>query len=75
MSHPVSQINPRAKSGWFHTIKVVLMSFVGLRRSNDHEADGEKINPLHLIVVGIGAALFLVVGLMFFARWVVAHSH
>lgn len=74
MSHPLSHINPQAKTGWLHTIKVVLMSFAGLRKSSDHESDGEKINPLHLIVVGIGAVLLLVAGLMLFARWVVASS-
>ena len=55
-----------------HTAKVVLMSFVGLRKSNEHEADAQKINPLHLMVVGIVCAVLLVVGLMFFAQWVVA---
>lgn len=74
MSHPMQQINANTKGGWLHTIKVVLMSFVGLRKSNDHEKDGEKINPLYLVVVGFGGALLLVVGLMLLAQWVVATS-
>ena len=55
-----------------HTAKVVLMSFVGLRKSNEHELDAQKINPLHLVVVGIACAATFVVGLMFFAQWMVA---
>ena len=63
---------PAGQGGWMHTAKVVLMSFVGLRKSNEHELDAQKINPLHLVVVGIACAVIFVVGLMFFAQWVVA---
>ncbi len=75
MSHPLQQINANTQGGWLHTVKVVLMSFIGLRKSNQHEEDAEKINPLHLVVVGIGGALLLVIGLMLLAQWVVASSH
>jgi hypothetical protein len=64
--------NPLQRKGdWFRTLKSVAWSFVGLRNGQEIEADAQKINPIHLVVVGVGIAAAFVVGLIFFVRWAV----
>jgi Protein of unknown function (DUF2970) len=58
-------------SDWFRTIKTVAWSFVGLRNGKEFDAETQKINPVHLMVVGIAGAGMFVAGLIFFVRWVV----
>lgn len=54
------------------TFKAVAWGFFGVRRSADHAHDVNKLNPLHLIVVGlISAAIFIFV-LVMLANWAVA---
>jgi Protein of unknown function (DUF2970) len=59
-------------SDWFRTIKTVAWSFIGLRNGKEFDAETQKINPVHLLVVGIAGAGLFVAGLIFFVRWVVA---
>lgn len=59
-------------SEWFRTVKTVAWSFVGLRNGKEFDAETQKINPVHLLVVGIAGAGLFVAGLIFFVRWVVA---
>jgi Protein of unknown function (DUF2970) len=58
-------------SDWFRTIKTVAWSFVGLRNGKEFDAETQKINPVHLVVVGIAGAGLFVAGLIFFVRWAV----
>ena len=53
------------------TVKAVLWSFVGLRKSTDYQEDIAKLNPIHIIMVGIAGCFVFVVGLMFLVHWVV----
>jgi hypothetical protein len=53
----------------------VLWSFVGLRKGSDYQQDLEKLNPFHIIGVGIGAALLFVLGLIALVNWVVAQPY
>ena len=62
-----------AKSSLWRTVKAVAWSFVGLRKGSDYQEDIARLNPLHVIVVGIAGCFAFVIGLMFFVRWVVAH--
>jgi hypothetical protein len=39
------------------TIKTVLWGFVGIRRRSD--AEGAKLNPVHLIAAIVGVGLFI----------------
>jgi hypothetical protein len=57
---------------WLRTVQAVLWSFVGLRKGSDYQQDLEKLNPFHIIGVGIGAALLFVLGLIALVNWVVA---
>ncbi len=59
------------KPGFFKTIKAVAWSFFGVRRSQDHEADFSSLNPVHVIVAGVGMAALFVLTLVTLVRWVV----
>lgn len=54
------------------SVKAVAWSFFGVRKGRESEQDIAAIQPLHLIVIGIGAALLFVLSLMLFVNWVVA---
>lgn len=54
------------------TVKAVLWSFFGVRKKSAYEDDTQKLNPLHVIVAGVIAAVLFVVGLVMVVRLVVA---
>jgi Protein of unknown function (DUF2970) len=63
---------PHPKSSFWRTVRTVAWSFVGIRKNSEFQEDLAKVNPFHVIVVGIlGAALF-VVALILLVNWVVA---
>jgi uncharacterized membrane protein YidH (DUF202 family) len=53
------------------TLRAVLWAFLGVRRKSDYQQDIERLNPLHLMAVGVVVALLFVFGLMFLVNWVV----
>ncbi len=55
----------------FRLIKVVLWSFVGVRKQTGHDADFKKIKPLHLIIVLHIVLIIVVIGLIMIAKAVV----
>ncbi|HOZ63757.1 MAG TPA: DUF2970 domain-containing protein [Burkholderiaceae bacterium] len=57
---------------FFRSVKMVAWSFLGIRKNSEYQEDLAKVNPLHVMVVGVGAALMLVVGLIVLVNWVVA---
>jgi hypothetical protein len=61
--------NARAP-GLLRTVKAVAWSFIGLRKGSEFEQD-VKLNPLHIVAVGIAAAILLVLGLVGLVHWVV----
>ena len=60
----------RRPSLWV-TLSAVLWSFFGVRRGDAFAADVQRLNPFHIVVVGIGACFVFVIALMLFVRWVV----
>ncbi len=62
--------SPAPKSSWLRTIKMIAWAFVGLRQRSEFEQD-IKLNPLHIIVAGLVAALLLVLALVALVNWVV----
>lgn len=54
-----------------HTVKVVAWSFIGLRGSTDAQQGVKKINPLHVIAVGLVLVFMFVGALVLFVNWVV----
>lgn len=59
------------KSSFLHSVKLVAWSFIGIRSNKGYRDDLAKVNPLHVVLVGIIGALLLVVGLISLAKWVV----
>lgn len=53
------------------TVQAVLWSFIGIRKNADYQKDIEKLNPFHILGVGIAAALLFVLGLIALVNWVV----
>lgn len=54
------------------TMKAVLWSFFGVRKKSDYERDAQQLNPVHVIIAGLLAALIFVVTLILIVRAVVA---
>ncbi|MBX3588940.1 MAG: DUF2970 domain-containing protein [Ramlibacter sp.] len=59
------------KASFLRTVKTVAWSFIGIRKNSEYKQDLAQANPLHIIVVGIAAAVCFVVGLVVLVNWVV----
>lgn len=66
MDEPVHQ----RKGSWLATVNAVLWGFLGVRRQSDYQSDIAKLNPLHIVAVGIVMTFLFVLGLMFLVNWV-----
>lgn len=62
----------RRKMSFGATVKAVLWSFFGVRKNSAYEEDSQTLNPLHVIVAGILAAVIFVAGLLVVVKLVVA---
>lgn len=71
MSEDLKQAVQRKGSFW-QTVKAVGWSFFGVRKASGYEEDISKVNPVHVIVAGLLAALLFVLGLVILVKWVVA---
>ena len=60
------------KTSFLRSIKVVAWSFLGIRSRAGYQDDLAKVNPMHVVLVGLIGALLLVLGLITLATWVVA---
>ena len=56
----------------FRAVQAVLWSFIGIRKNSDGQEDMAKLNPFHVVVVGICLAVIFVLGLIALVNWVVA---
>ena len=70
MSQPSGSAVQR-KGSLLRTVRAVAWSFIGLRKGSEYQQDLEKINPLHIIVVGLLAIFLLVLSLIAVVNWVV----
>ncbi|MDP3834237.1 MAG: DUF2970 domain-containing protein [Hydrogenophaga sp.] len=66
MNEPLHQ----RKGSFIGTVKAVLWGFLGVRRNADYQRDIARLNPLHLIAVGVGMAFLFVLGLIVLVNWV-----
>ena len=67
MSEPVH----RRKGSVLATINAVLWGFLGVRRQSDYQEDIARLNPIHIMVVGVVMAFLFVLGLILLVNWVV----
>lgn len=61
-----------ARTSLLQSLKFVAWSFVGIRSKKGYQEDLSKVNPIHLVVVGLVTALVIVIGLIGLVNWVVA---
>ncbi len=54
------------------TVKAVLWSFSGVRKKSGYDEDTQTLNPVHVIIAGIIAAVLFVLGLLMVVKMVVA---
>jgi hypothetical protein len=62
------------KGSLWRTVRAVGWSFFGVRRGSGFQDDIAKLHPLHVVAVGLAAALCFVGALILLVRWVVATS-
>jgi hypothetical protein len=60
------------KGSLWRTVRAVGWSFFGVRKNSAFQDDVSRLNPLHIIAVGLVAVVVFVVGLILIVRWVVA---
>lgn len=54
------------------TVKAVLWSFFGVRKNSAYEEDSAQLNPVHVIIAGVIAAVIFVLVLLTIVKFVVA---
>ncbi|MFM6985169.1 MAG: DUF2970 domain-containing protein [Hydrogenophaga sp.] len=59
------------RAGLWETTRAVLWGFLGVRRGRDFHEDVARLNPLHLMAMGVVMALLFVFGLILLVNWVV----
>jgi diacylglycerol kinase len=59
---PQEPLSPTARKAAFgQTFRAVVWSFLGIRRSADHEQDVKQLNPIHVVIAAVlGVAVFVV---------------
>ena len=57
---------------FFATVKAVMWSFFGVRKNSAYEEDTAKLNPLHVIIAGVIAAIIFILTLLSVVKMVVA---
>jgi hypothetical protein len=62
----------RRKSSFRQTLGAVGWSFFGVRKSADQARDVSQLNPVHVIIAGVLAAVVFVLALVLLVRWVLA---
>ena len=68
---PVAPSPLRRKGSLLRTVRAVAWSLIGLRKGSEYAQDVEKLNPLHIIAVGLVAVFVLVLGLIGLVHWIV----
>lgn len=68
----MERVTSSEKATFLTSVKLVAWSFLGIRSSKGYRDDLSKVNPLHVVLVGLVAAVLLVVGLISVAKWVVS---
>ena len=59
-------------ASFLRSVKLVAWSFLGIRGNKEYQQDLAKVNPLHVVMVGIVGVLLLVASLIGLVNWVVA---
>jgi amino acid transporter len=60
------------KDSLWRSVRAVAWSFIGIRKGSGFQEDVANIKPLHVLGVGVVAALLFVIGLIVLVNLVVA---
>ena len=60
------------KGSFFQTMKAVAWSFFGIRKSSDYERDVSQLNPVHVVIAGVVAAVLFITVLLLLVNWVLS---
>jgi hypothetical protein len=71
MTHGLKDAVQR-KGSFGQTLRAVGWSFFGVRKSAEHEKDMAQLNPVHVIIAGVIAAVVFIVALVLIVRWVLS---
>lgn len=69
MVQEVKEGKPQA--GFLATLRAVMWSFLGIRKSQDYKQDARSLDPRAVIVAGVLAGLVFVLSIVAFVRFVV----
>lgn len=72
MSEDIKELS-RRKLNFFQTMKAVAWGFFGVRKGKGYTEDIGSLNPVHLILAGLIAAVVFVVGLVLIARSLIGY--
>ncbi|WP_439889981.1 DUF2970 domain-containing protein [Ralstonia sp. 25C] len=61
----------KRRASFAQTMKAVFWSFFGVRKGRDHDQDMAQLNPVHVIIAGVLAAVLFVITLLLIVRTVV----
>ena len=61
---------PQPRASLLRTVRAVAWSFLGLRRGSGLEQDA-RLNPVHVMVVGLVAVFVFVLALAALVHWIV----
>jgi len=70
-SDEIQQLAKR-ELNFFQTLKAVGWGLFGVRKGKGYHEDIGKLNPVHLILAGLIAAVIFVILLVLVARWMVS---
>jgi len=60
------------KGSFLQTMRAVAWSFFGVRKSGEFEKDVSQLNPVHLVVAGVLAAIVFISVLLVLVNWVLS---
>ena len=63
-------VAPQPPASLLRTVRAVAWSFLGLRRGSGLEQDA-RLNPVHVMVVGLVAVFLFVLALAALVHWIV----
>ncbi|HUG59867.1 MAG TPA: DUF2970 domain-containing protein [Candidimonas sp.] len=72
MTQDIQELS-RRKLNFFQTLKAVAWGFFGVRKGKGYNEDISKLNPVHLILAGVLAAIVFVVVLVLAARGLISY--
>lgn len=59
------------KGSFWQTLRAIAWAFFGVRKGSEYEKDVAKLNPVHVVIAGVLAAIVFVVVLVLLVNWVI----